>query len=173
MNESIFGPLQVKGEFGYDVSEVSGVTKELVNYINSIGGVDDLSILNLSKEIEGSVFTRVIRVDLGHINPIIGLITVEMLYGYTYNITHISVHSSFRGQGLANLLLMTLAKYISGKGQVIVNEVVSIVIPGDMDDLIMMFRHLKFNEIRLDPNYYMLKSTSQFVSIMNAPCLIG
>jgi len=48
MNESIFGPLQVKGEFGYDVSEVSGVTKELVNYINSIGGVDDLSILNLS-----------------------------------------------------------------------------------------------------------------------------
>lgn len=180
-NEAIFGPLQIKGDFCYNILENIKIDNELLEYVKHINNeYYTKHIDNIIQLIDNSVFSRVIRLDLGHINPIVGLITVS-LDNNSYTITHISIHKSFRKQGLCRLLLMALANFInkqksesgSGSGRNNVLEpdlpLINIIIPEHIDDLINIFRTLKFNEMHMHSDIHMLKSIDLFLSIIDSP----
>ena len=107
----IYGPLEINGHFDY---EVIGITKKDTDEIEeyALGNFDGYfrkkEILTFLEE---SIFVRKITLDLDHIKPIIGLIYV-MPDENSYFIAHLSIHKSFRRQGLAKMLLSILAEYI-------------------------------------------------------------
>jgi ribosomal protein S18 acetylase RimI-like enzyme len=168
-NEAVFGPLQLKGEFSYNINKTYiGQEQHLFDYVNSIAVEHNIKI-NVKALFDKSIFTRIIQLDLGHSSPVIGLLTVKIFNG-SYNITHISVHKSFRRQGLGKLLLMSFANHLLGVEPGL--NMVTVIIPDELNDALMFFRTLKFNEMRLVNNNHMLKSTNLFLEIVNSP-LIG
>lgn len=166
LNEAVFGPLQLKGEFSYSINNTCvGPEQHLFDYVSSIANECDMRI-DINGILNESIFTRIIQLDLGHLSPVIGLLTVKIFNG-SYNITHISVHKSFRRQGLAKLLLMSFANYLIGQEPKL--PMVSVIIPDELNDAMMFFRTLKFNEMYLMNNNHMLKSTGLFLDIVNSP----
>lgn len=165
LNEAVFGPLQLNGEFSYDISKTCEIDNELLKYINSIDPTffTRTKIISL---IEDSVFTRAIKLDLGYTKPLIGLITVK-ISNQTYIITHISIHKSFRKQGLAKMLLSILANFINGSNTK--HELISAVVPMENNDGTAFFRSLKFNEMIIENNYHMLKHVQYFVKTIDSP----
>lgn len=167
LNETIFGPLQLTGEFNYIVSKSCEIDNELLGYIETID--EEIGCrTKIIPLIEESIFTRTIRVDLGHTKPLIGLITVK-IFNNSYNITHISIHKSFRKQGLAKMLLSILANFLN-EGEL---GLVSVIITEDMlesvNNAISLFRSLKFNEMIIGNNCHMLKYTQLFTQIIDCP----
>lgn len=167
-NEAIFGPLQVTGEFAYSISNNCEINNELLKYIKNID--DEIKHhTNISQLIEESIFIRVIRINLDYINPIIGLITVK-IHNNSYNITHISVHRTFRRQGLAKLMLMALANNLSADVKNANKyNLVSSVISENSKEGIALFRDLNFNEMSIGFEYHMLKPTQTFCKIIDCP----
>jgi hypothetical protein len=176
-SESIFGPLQITGEFEYTICEISQTDNELYTYIKNIN--KEINDIDIDINLKDAVFSRIIRIDLGHINPIIGFISMKIIRE-SYNITHISIHKSFRHQGLAKMLLMTLANYISLKinenserskllEPVLLPCVVTSIIPENINDVIMLFRIQKFSEMKLYTNYHMFKPVKTFINIIDSP----
>jgi hypothetical protein len=167
MNEAIFGPLQLRGELCYNVSKTCDIDNELLNYIKII----DNEVNKKTKIIqlmEDSIFTRVIRLDLEYINPIIGLLTMK-ISNNSYNITHLSIHKSFRRQGLAKMLLSSLACFLK-----LDCKLVSIIISKKyMEDAVELFRSLKFNEMTIENSYHMLKPVHFFCKITNCPLSVN
>lgn len=168
LNEAIFGPLQLTGDFSYTISNTCEIDNELLKYMKSIDQ-ETGNKTKIMQLIEDSIFVRTIRLDLDHISPLIGLIVVR-ISNYSYNITHLSIHKSFRRQGLARLLLSTLANTLANttisKPKC---ELVSCVILGNMNSGIALFRDLNFNEMFIDNKYHMLKSTQLFNKLINSP----
>jgi predicted GNAT family acetyltransferase len=169
LNEALFGPLQLTGEFSYIISKTCEIDNELLEYIKSIDEETEKQTKIISL-IEDSVFTRTIKLDLGHTKPLIGLITMK-IFNQSYNITHISVHKSFRRQGLAKMLLSTLANFIneSEPKYELVSVVVSENEPNTPNDIITLFRSLKFNEMIIEDDHHMLKHTQFFTKIIDCP----
>ncbi len=165
VNEDIFGPLQVKGEikgnFNYNTSEKLQISENLFDYLKNNTNVHD--IYSSVNEMVESNFTRIIEIDIGNIeaNPIIGILTVNCSNNL-YDITHLSIHKSFRNQGLAKMLLMSLANYccIRSKCE---NDSVIITIPEHMDDLSRLVKRYNFTETYHLNFYYV--STSTFKQI--------
>lgn len=65
----------------------------------------------LERSFKYSIHNRIIRASLDYTYPIIGLLFVSNIYN-SYHIDTLSIHPKFRRQGLAKLLLATLADYI-------------------------------------------------------------
>jgi len=164
-NEALFGPLQLKTELCYEISNVKEISNELLNYIKLIDDETNLKT-NIIDLIESAYFLRIIKLDLRHIKPIIGLITVNRSYSpscISYNISHISVHESFRDQGLAKLMVFSFINFMSDKYTPF--SFISCIVPSKLDKCISLFRSLKFNEI-VGNNYHMLKSIKQSIKMI-------
>jgi len=168
LNEVIFGPLLIKGSFSYILDNVCEINIELLKYIHHIDSKNNqkTKIINL---IENAIFTRVVRLDLGYTSPIIGLITVK-IFNKSYNISHISIHEEFRCQGLAKLLILLFANYLYNEEKPeLLQPLITCIIPNNIDDLVSLFRSLKFNEMNIDTEYHMLKSTKIFTKLIESP----
>ena len=111
MNDHIFGPLEVTSSFSWDVSTITEKDlNEIVQYtkFNCNYEFD----FNAAKEtLDDSIFTRIIRVDMNYVKPIIGLLFVTGDEN-SYYVAYISIHQNFRQQGLARMLFSSLANYI-------------------------------------------------------------
>jgi hypothetical protein len=166
-NELIFGPLDLTGGFSYFIIKECEINNELLHYLHSIDneiGSPKTKIINL---INSSIFTRIIKLNLGYTNPLIGLLTVVVINN-CYRITHISIHKSFRRQGLAKMLLTILANSIDPK-----YELVTSVILENMENGIALFRSLKFNEVIIETDYHMLQTTNLFCNLTHSPIKIN
>lgn len=169
-NEYIYGPLQLFGEFDYSIIEAYQNDQELLNYINHIdqenkSNNSDNNTTDIFKLHNDSIFTRMLKLNMEYINPIIGLITIQILNN-TYNITHISIHKSFRGQGLAKLLLMTFANYIENNKKY---NLITIILSENINKYCDFFRNLDFNETIINSNYHMIQDINKFCKIINNP----
>ncbi len=164
-NEIVFGPLQLKGEFNYEILNNCEKDNELLKYIQNIDK-ENHKKTKIMDIIDNAVFIRVIKLDLGHIHPIIGLFTVKIL-NYSYNISHISVHKSFRRQGLAKMLVTCFANHLNS--EINTNSLVTCFVSDEMENIVELFRSLKFNEIAIDTDYHMLKPTKYFIKLIESP----
>jgi predicted GNAT family acetyltransferase len=164
LNEVVFGPLQLKGEFSYEISNKCEINDELLKYINYIDEESGLKtkIIDL---IESAVFIRVVRIDLGYIKPIVGLLTITG-FNNSYNISHISVSDTFRKQGIAKLMLTCFANNLDEN---CIYTMICCIIPHNLENLIDFFRSFKFNELTLEHNNHMLKTTKCFINLTNSP----
>lgn len=164
-NEFIYGPLMIKGEFNYIISDNCEINTDLIGYITNIDNEIETNteIIQLFKK---AIFSRIIKVDLQHTQVIVGLITMEIVDSM-YQITHLSIHKLFRNQGLAKLLLCLSANYTDNEYQT-VNSSISIKLSPNMVNALNLFRSLNFNEIG---HHLMLISTQSFKKILESPII--
>ena len=86
---------------------------EIMKYDNGFNFTDfqwDRETLN--EYFRDSICSRIIRAEMDYIHPIIGLMFVTPDED-SYHVGHISVHSKFRRQGLASMMLEQVSQFIS------------------------------------------------------------
>lgn len=189
-NEAMFGPLQLTGEFCYNVFKNSEIDERTVRqvetYILSIEDECNISI-PINKLLTTSIFTRVVKLDLGYMHPVIGLITISA-DNNVYEITHISVHKMFRNQGLAKLLLFSFVSYLDQMNNISNNPIntvddvsvdvyeeshenkfITCIIPRlngqNTETAHTFFDRLKFNEVIEGTNTHMIRTISGFIEL--------
>lgn len=166
LNEVVFGPLQLNGEFDYNISDICEINEETLKYVESIGD-QKIKFINA---VNASMFTRVIKLDLGYMQPIIGIFTVK-LFNHSYNISHVSIHRLFRNQGLSKLFMTSFANYLSGENNV--KTFVTCVIPENLvngySGIVELFRSLNFIEVKMGTYKYMSIPTKNFIKLINSP----
>lgn len=158
------GVLDIRGHFDYSIADINvdlnrtTCDEVLLKYLKFIDEKTDIEKL-LNKNV---FICKIIRVNMGYIFPIIGMIVVEKTDHY--EITHLSIHENFRNQGLAKTLLFSFFCHMYDKFNDTIkeNEVLTITVPLQIDDMVMLFRKLKFSEFHYHNGIKMIKPMSKF-----------
>lgn len=160
--DEIFGPLQLCGQFSYRCVPATA-SYDLVQYLKFWNHSPDLKNFR-------SVFSKTIRVKIGYIEPIIGLINVVKSNHNTYNIEHISVDENFRRQGLSKVLMFALSKYLgfSSNSSLTTTICVNFTKNNELDQMFTKYKFKCYHVDSGDKHYYIRPSTGLMDDILNS-----
>ena len=166
-HDIIFGPLEVTGSFEYKISRITySDTEEIIkysvkNYNNNYYRFCRTGIIGMLSD---SIFTRIIRLDLDYINPIIGLLYV-ISEENSFFISHLSTHEKFRNQGLASLMLCSLAEFIKEDRKY---KYLKLIIHRTNTDGIKFYNKIGFTMYGIYEDYYKMQlSVQKFITKAN------
>jgi len=154
--EHLYGPLEINSSFSYCIRPM--LRRDLVELCNYSGKnckfKFDINYIN-QLYVE-AIFTRVLKLDLDYITPIIGAMIVSK-DKMDYKITHLSIHKNFRNQGLEETLLCCFASIVDTNYEYISIE-------NFATDLIPILKKNKFQE-----EIIMKQSLQVFNKILESP----
>jgi ribosomal protein S18 acetylase RimI-like enzyme len=168
--EILYGPLELKADLDYeivncfqeDIYEICEYTKYNTDY--------EFTYNDIKKIINESFFSRIIRLNLDYVKPIVGVIFVNK-YSKHYDIIHLSVHRNFRQQGIGKLLVYTLANFLNNTDNKDI-EYVGITIPASNHNLFRISQSFNFEKHSRFFGYFDLrKKINEFIEIINSPII--
>lgn len=158
--DHLYGPLEVQSSFNYFVKSIEiGDTTEIEKYSENDNGI------NFEEYYNNSIFTRIIRVNMNYIKPIIGLLYVTNDLN-SYFIIYLSVHSNFRRQGLAKMMLSSLAEFIKNDRQY---NKVQLLVNINNKEAMKLYTSIGFKITEEEDNdfVYMSQTVDNFIKITN------
>jgi len=159
--DHLHGPLEVSSSFNYTVKSIKACdTTEIVKYsIKNYNEYEDVFDRKTANEHRReSIFTRIIRINMDYVSPIIGLLYV--IGDNSYYIGHLSVHNNFRRQGLAKMMLSSLAEFIKVDNRY---KTVSLTVHRDNTDAIDLYESIGFKNVDNKVYTTMEISTTDFI----------